>query len=540
VTSATAPTTQLPAPSRRGAWLPVVISAFSGTTGFVIKIVLLSISNALAIWAAYVLATRHSWIAVGVIVAVTALIDVVFLVPRQWTLPLKFLVPGTLLLIAFQVIPIIYTIDVAFTNYSTGHIETKAQAIKGIEFDSLEPPPNGKNYTMAVAQSAGGYVLILRDDASGKLYSGTKQGVTPLPAGSVKTSGGQIVSARGYKLLTGIALFNAVDGPLQKLVVPVGHGVGIRAQSPTTAVELEPTLRYEPKRGVFVDLATGTVYRDDGKGEFAHGKQILGNGGFPGWKTYIGTTNFSAIIHDPTVKAPFLRVFAWTFVFAAGTVLFSFAIGLFLAVALDKRGMRFQRLYRSILIIPWAIPGFLSLLVWAGLLNNEFGVVNRLLHLSVPWLTDANWARASCILVSTWLTVPYFFVVSMGALQAIPEELVEAARVDGGGPLQIFRRVTFPLLLVAVGPLLIASFAFNFNNFNNIYLLTRGGPTFTGGSGVAGATDILISYTYKLAIAQGLGNDYGLAAAITIIIFIITAALSAIGFSRTAVLEERV
>ena len=113
---------------------------------------------------------------------------------------------------------------------------------------------------------------------------------------------------------------------------------------------------------------------------------------------------------------------------------FSFAIGLFLAIALDKRGMRFQRLYRSILIIPWAIPGFLSLLVWGGLLNDQFGVVNRIFHINVPWLFDADWARVSCILVSTWLTVPYFFVVSMGALQSIPEELVEAARVDGGGP----------------------------------------------------------------------------------------------------------
>jgi ABC-type sugar transport system permease subunit len=537
VTSATAPTTQLPGPARRKAWLPVVISAFSGTTGFVIKIVLLSISNALAIWAVYVLATRHNWVVVGVLVGVTALVDVVFLVPHKWVVPLKFLVPGTLLLIAFQVIPILYTINVAFTNYSTGHILTKAQAIKGIEVTSLQQPNNGKTYALAVAQSGSGYVLILRDQSSGTSYVGTEKGLTPLPPDAVTANDGQIVSAQGYKLLTGIALFNAVDGPLQKFVVPVGHGAGIRAQSPTTAVELEPTLRYEPKRDVFVSLVSGAVYHDDGKGEFSNptAGPLL-----PGWKAYIGTKNFAAIIHDPTVKTPFIRVFIWTFVFAAGTVLFSFSIGLFLAVALDKRGMRFQRLYRTILIIPWAIPGFLSLLVWGGLLNGEFGVVNRILHLSVPWLTDANWARFSCILVSTWLTVPYFFVISMGALQSIPNELVEAARVDGGGPFQIFRRVTFPLLLVAVGPLMIASFAFNFNNFNNIYFLTRGGPTFTGGNGVAGATDILISYTYKLAIASGLGNNFGLAAAITIIIFIITAVLAGIGFSRTAVLEERV
>jgi arabinogalactan oligomer/maltooligosaccharide transport system permease protein len=537
VTSATAPTTQLPGPARRKAWLPVVISLFSGTTGFVIKIVLLSISNALAIWAVYVLATRDNWVAVGVLVGVTALVDVVFLVPRQWTVPLKFLVPGTLLLIAFQVIPIIYTIDVAFTNYSTGHILTKSQAIQGIELTSLQQPSNGKTYTLGVAKSGSGYVLILRDQSSGRSYVGTEKGLTPLPSGAVTAKAGQIVSAQGYKLLTGIALFNAVDGPLQKLVVPVGHGAGIRAQSTTTAVELRPTLRYDQRRDVFVSLVSGAVYRDDGDGEFSN---PTAGALLPGWKTYIGTKNFAAIIHDPTVRSPFLRVFVWTFVFAAGTVFLSFAIGLFLAVALDKRGMRFQRLYRTILIIPWAIPGFLSLLVWAGLLNNEFGVVNRILHLSVPWLTDANWARFSCILVSTWLTVPYFFVVSMGALQAIPSELVEAARVDGGGPFQIFRRITLPLLLVAVGPLLIASFAFNFNNFNNIYLLTRGGPTFTGGNGVAGATDILISYTYKLAIASGLGNNFGLASAITIIIFIITAVLAGIGFSRTAVLEERV
>ena len=126
------------------------------------------------------------------------------------------------------------------------------------------------------------------------------------------------------------------------------------------------------------------------------------------------------------------------------------------------------------------------------------------------------------IIVSVWLTTPYFFLVSLGALQSIPAELTEAARVDGGGAWQIFRRVTLPLLLVAVAPLMIASFAFNFNNFNNVYLLTGGGP-YTGASSIAGNTDILISYTYKLAVAAGKGNDYGLASAVAIIIFFIVA-----------------
>ena len=125
----------------------------------------------------------------------------------------------------------------------------------------------------------------------------------------------------------------------------------------------------------------------------------------------------------------------------------------------------------------------------------------------------------------------------MGALQSIPAELIEAARVDGGSAWQVFRRVTLPLLLVAVSPLMIASFAFNFNNFNNIYLLTGGGPA-SNESSLAGETDILISCTYKLAIATGKGADYGLACAVSIIIFMIVATISGSAFLRTKALES--
>jgi arabinogalactan oligomer/maltooligosaccharide transport system permease protein len=282
-----------------------------------------------------------------------------------------------------------------------------------------------------------------------------------------------------------------------------------------------------------VRLSDGAVFHDNNRGAFVHGGEELE----PGWKATVGVKNFRSITSDPLVRGPFLQIFAWTMTFAVSVVFLSFAAGLLLAIALDKKGLRFQRLYRSLILIPWAMPGFLTLLVWQGLLNDDFGVVNRLFHLSIPWLFDANWAKVSCILVSFWMTVPYFFLVSMGALQAIPEELTEAARVDGGGPVQIFRRVTLPLVLVATSPLLIASFAFNFNNFNNIYLLTGGGPT-QPSQPVAGSTDILISYTYKLAIATGKGNNYGLAASVSIIIFFIVAIISAVSFSRTKALEN--
>jgi arabinogalactan oligomer/maltooligosaccharide transport system permease protein len=512
-----------------------LVAFFSGTPGLVVKTILLAIMTALAAWAAWVLIDNERWLPLVLLVLSTAGILFVYLVPRDWTVPAKFILPGTIFLLAFQVIPVLYTVNVAFTNESTGHVITKPEAIDGIKVNSLEPPPNGRQYTMAAARSKdGGLVLLLRDDSTGKFYVGTKEGLEPLAASAVKAEeGGPITGATGYKLVQGAELF-ALDKQLGAYTVPTTGDSAIRPQGIDVAVELRPTLRYDSKQDRFVRISDGAVFTDNGKGSFV---SAAGDDLEPGWKTHVGFDNFDRLIHDQSIRKPFVRVFVWTFVFAISTVLLSFALGLFLAIALDKQGLRFQRVYRSVLIIPYAIPGFLSLLVWRGLLNDDFGVVNRLFHTSIPWLFDGTWAKVSIILVSTWLTFPYFFLVSMGTLQSIPAELIEAARVDGGSAWQVFRRVTLPLLLVAVSPLMIASFAFNFNNFNNIYLLTGGGPA-SNESSLAGQTDILISYTYKLAIATGKGADFGLACAVSIIIFIIVATLSGSAFLRTKALES--
>jgi arabinogalactan oligomer/maltooligosaccharide transport system permease protein len=540
MSTATAPAPASPTQPFTPGRIARAIAAFSGLPGQVIKLVLLALTNGLAVWAAYVLADRHHWVALPILILATVGIDVVYLAPRRWTLPLKFMVPGTIFLIAFQIVPIIYTIEVAFSNYSTGHITSKGEAIKAIQVNSLQPPPNGRQFGMAPARdSSGNLVLILHDDASGKVYVGTTKGLTPLAPSDVTVADtGQPTSAKGYTLVKGAELFS-MDAQLHALIVPTQGNSAIQAQGVSQAVELEPTLHYDTAKDQFVRLSDGVVFKDNGKGSFVsavNAKDELE----PGWKTYTGFHNFGKLVNDPLIRTPFLKVFVWTFAYATLTVFFSFAVGLFLAIALDKKGLRGQRLYRSVLVIPYAVPGFLSLLIWAGLLNDSFGVVNRLLsHIgfTVPWLFDANWAKVTVVLVSVWLTTPYFFLVSLGALQSIPVELTEAARVDGGGAWAIFRRVTLPLLLVAVGPLLIASFAFNFNNFNNIYLLTKGGP-YTGSSSIAGSTDILISYTYKLAIATGKGQDYGLASAVAIIIFFIVATISGVTFYRSKALEN--
>ena len=511
------------------------IAFFSGPVGLAVKIVLLAVMNGVAVWAATILASRHNWVAVAVLAAATIGIDAIYLSSSARAVPAKFLIPGTIFLVAFQVVPILYTVNVAFDRYSTGHVSSKHDAIQAIQQNSFSESANGAAYSMAPAHDASGkLVLVLVDQDTNKPYLGSPTGLKALPVGSVHVNGdGEVTSATGVTLVKGNQLFT-LDQALSKYTVPVGEDKAIRPQGLDTAIALTPTYRYDARADTFTRIKDGVVFRDNGKGSFAAagGQQIE-----PGWRTRTGVGNFSRLIHDPLVRAPFLRVFIWTMVFATLTVVLSFALGLFLAIALDQKGMRGQRFYRSMLVIPYAMPGLLSILVWSGLLNDEFGVVNHAFHIHVPWLFDPTWAKVSVILVCVWLTFPYFFLVSMGALQSIPSELYEAARVDGGAAWQVFRKVTLPLLLVAVAPLMIASFAFNFNNFNNIFLLTGGGPAMNGSS-VAGSTDILISYTYKLAIATGRGQDFGLASAVTIVIFLIVATISAISFSRTRALEN--
>lgn len=470
----------------------------------------------------------------AVLAAATLAIDAVYLTPLQAAVPLKFLVPGTIFLIAFQIVPIVYNVNVGFTNWSTGHILTKSEAIEGIKRNSLAPPPDGSAYLLAPARDGDGdLVLLLVDEVSGKPYVGTPEGLEELdPAAVTIGELGTVERAEGYTIVRGQGLLG-LDRQLAEYTVPTENGA-IRPEGTEIALELAPTLRYDPVADTFTRIEDGKVFRDDGRGSFVAGG---GEELEPGWRTNIGLANFRAVLTDPLIREPFLRVFAWTFVFAASIVLVSFALGLFLAIVLDKPTLRFRRVYQLLLVIPYALPAFLAVLIWGGLLNDDFGVVNGLLPFDVPWLFDPFWAKVSVIAVSVWLTVPYFLLVSLGSLQSIPAELTEAARVDGGGAWAIFRRVTLPLLLVVVAPLMIASFALNFNNFVNIYLLTAGGPPAEDQS-VAGATDILITYTYKLAFEAGKGNDFGLASAVSIFIFLIVAAISGSLFLRTGALEN--
>ena len=189
--------------------------------------------------------------------------------------------------------------------------------------------------------------------------------------------------------------------------------------------------RYDPATDTLQDTQTrstcGAVV-----GAFAcpDGRQLD-----PGWREVVGFTNFVRVIADGRFRGPFVRVFTWNIVFAVASVALTFTVGLTLANALQDTRLRGRPIYRSIFIIPYAVPGFISAIVWRGLLNDQFGQVNRVIELfgltGVPWLQDRWWAKVAVLLVNTWLGFPYMFLITSGALQSIPDELKEAARVEG-------------------------------------------------------------------------------------------------------------
>jgi arabinogalactan oligomer/maltooligosaccharide transport system permease protein len=234
-------------------------------------------------------------------------------------------------------------------------------------------------------------------------------------------------------------------------------------------------------------------------------------------------------------------VLVWNLAFALLSVITTFLLGLFLAIVMNEEKVRGRKLYRTLLLLPYALPGFLSALIWSGLLNTEFGFVNQVLlgGANVPWLDDPWLARLSVLGVNLWLGFPYMFLVATGALQALPNDIKEAAKVDGAGPVRTWLSVTGPLVLITTAPLLIASFAFNFNNFTLIYMLTKGGPRFGDTSAPIGATDLLITMVYSISGVDGSApKNYGLASALSIVIFVLVAVIAGLGFRQTRKLEE--
>lgn len=504
-------------------------------TGLLVKVVLLGVAVGVAVLAAAPLVAHGDWIALAVLVVATAGLLRLYL--GRTHVPAKYLVPGTLFLVAFQVFPVLYTMSTALTNFSDGHRGDKRSAIVAIQAASVTQVPGSAEYALTIATTGdpttGPLRLLVVDPATRVVSVGDATGLTTLRAADVTvTAAGRVTAARGYRILT-VVQAAARSRDITDLAVPTAAGA-IRAQGLSRAYEGRASRAYAAACDCIRDLHTGKTWKADGTtGAFvaADGERLA-----QGWRVGVGARNLTRVVTDAAIAGPFLRTLGWNVAFAVACTGGTFVLGMICALALHSPRVRGRTLYRVLLVLPYAMPSFAMLLVWRDLFNTDFGLINHLLGVHVDWFGGSLSARIAVIAVQLWLGYPYMFLVTTGALQAIPGELTEAAGIDGASAWQTFRRVTLPLLLVSLTPLLISSFAFNFNNFNAVYLTTDGAP-FPADNPSNGATDLLITYTYRLAFGAA-GAQYGFAAAISIFIFVIVAGVSWVSFRRTRHSEE--
>jgi arabinogalactan oligomer/maltooligosaccharide transport system permease protein len=255
---------------------------------------------------------------------------------------------------------------------------------------------------------------------------------------------------------------------------------------------------------------------------------------------WVGFRNFVEFLTTASWANTFKQVMLWTVVWAVLSTLTTYLLGMIIALILNNPRIKFRKVIRTILILPYAIPAFISILMWKGMLNTNFGIVNHLLTTTfnmqpIPWLENVFWTRFAVIMVNLWLGFPYSMMMITGILQGLPNDFYEAATVDGASGFQKFRYITFPLVMFSVAPLVIMSFAYNFNNFNVIFLLNDGLPAVFGLQGKAGGSDILISWVYKLTF-QSLKFNY--AAAMSLIIFLLIVGFSIYNYTRTRSFKE--
>lgn len=506
--------------------------------GFLIKLLLMMLVNAVGLSAILSAYAAEAWVIFGAMIVLLVVADWVYFAKR--TLPLKYIYPGLVFLLVFQVFTMGYTAYVATTNYGSGHNGSQQQAVDAALIQAESEVENSPVYPLSVVRDGDALGFAVNED--GTVLVGTEEEpLTEVPDASIDDAGrptdvpGWEVVPRG-ELLSDQALAQEVID----LRVPVSDEAddgSLRTREGSTARIFRSSLDWDPDAETLTNIDTGVVYTGDEYGTF------VGDDGSSlpaGWYVNVGFENFVKAVTSSEYQQPLMRVTLWTFGFAILTVVSSFLLGLFFALVFNDDRVKGRKILRTLFILPYAFPAFLSALLWRGMLNPEFGVINDWFFFgqSINWLGDPWLAKLSILGVNLWLSYPYWFLVCTGALQALPSETVEAAKIDGAGKWRQFRSITFPLLMVSTAPLAIASFAFNFNNFTIIFMLTNGGPRFTDTSVPIGATDILISAIYQISGVAGGRADYGLAAALSIVVFIVVGIVSAIAFRQTRKLEE--
>jgi ABC-type sugar transport system permease subunit len=478
-------------------------------------------------------------IVVGLIIL---LITVSFLIPKLRHL--KWMSIGLSAWLLFSIFPILFTIYNGFTNYGDGHLISKALAIEQISKQKYLPE-TGKSYEwVAFRSDTNDYLLWLKDtygnttivrmvDADAEEHT-----LEVIPG---ENGIGELDDKSVPKTIEGYTRLNKITASTDANLTNILFGEAdrtIQVRSPSEAAELLPLYEYDPDTNIFTDVRDGKTFREiEGTWTATDGTKLI-----PGYTEIIGFDNFVEFATSPGLRGPLVIIVVWNFIFATMSLVLTFGLGLLIAVIYSDPNFKGKKILRSLLLIPYTIPSLITILIWRGMLNPDLGIVNRILEatlgISPDWFNNRYLARIAILIVNTWLGYPYWMLVTSGALQSIPTDIYEAAEVDGATGWQRFWRITLPLLLVSVGPLMISSFIFNFNNFNLIYAFINGGPPIPTATTTAGYSDIIISYVYNLAFASGRGIQYGYASAISFMLFILIAVMALTQFRLTNMWEE--
>jgi maltose/maltodextrin transport system permease protein len=452
----------------------------------------------------------------------------------------RYLFPGIAAMLIFVAFPMFYTAQIGFTNFSSNNLlsleraseyllrqflpdEDKTQLFTlhedGNEFRiALSPPssPDGASPGSADAAQVGPFSQFVSPSLA--LLDATP----PLKAAMLPPNQASFQLNRPLSLAQVLQHRDA----LMRLTLTLPDGTALNYAGVREFAPLQSVWKKNAD-GTLTQTETGTVYSPNmtsGFFETAAGERMQ-----PGFKVGIGFANYARMIFDEDFRSPFISIFIWTVLFSALTVVFTLAIGLVLSTLLNWEALKGRAVYRTLLFLPYAVPAFISILVFKGLFNQNFGEINTLLSaasgVKPAWFADPLLAKIMILVVNTWLGYPYFMVLCSGLIKAIPADLYEASALAGASPWTNFFKITAPLIVKPLMPLLISVFAFNFNNFVVIALLTDGRPDYLNTKVPAGTTDILVSYTYRIAF-QDAGQNFGLAAAISTVIFFLIAMLS--------------
>jgi ABC-type sugar transport system permease subunit len=468
---------------------------------------------------------RDGFIAFGLFAgAATCFVTLIML--RKSLTSWRWLAAGLVMAVLFTVYPILYTFYLSYTNMSGGHLLTKAQVIRRIS-EQMYSPEDGGTWECTVYQKGGDYMLLLHNDGS---FSTIK------PDGALekrefneppfKIDNYEKMSQA--QVMQNLQALGKLDFGKPPLVVKV-----ISLQEASVRL---PLYTYNGSEDTFTDNKDNEIYKSVlGTYTSQSGKTLA-----PGYFTGIGWKNYTRFLSNKGYLKPIFGILIWNIAFSLFSVLISFGLGMMIALLFEE--LKFRRLIRTLLIVPYPIPVLVSIMVWKGLLNENMGlvttVISNIFGSSPKFFTDLNWTRFALILINVYLSYPYFYVLTSGALKAIPKDLFEAASIDGARPFTVVRKIVLPLVMRILSPLVIASFCFNFNNFTLVWGFNAGGPPMADTAVPMGYSDLLISFIYRLGFSSSNAADYGFSAAITVMLFLLVALMVLFQTMNTKTIKE--